>query len=210
MKLTYNNIEKEYNKEDLLISGKHYQMLCEFPSDIYEHLPTLKKYSEQCNTITEFGVRYACATWAFIEASPKKLLCYDINYDFFKPSEEIINEVCNLKNIDFKFILGDSLKVDIENTDLLFIDTLHTYNQLYLELNKHAENVNKWIILHDTISFGDRDEAIYEHASNIIKTETTKKVGLVQAVNDFLLNNSDWFIKEVYENNNGLTILERK
>lgn len=118
--------------------------------------------------------------------------------------------MCKKYNIEFEFILGDSLKIDILNTDLLFIDTLHTYNQLLGELKKHSINVNKWIILHDTVSFGSCDEHIYEHASEIVKNTTSDKKGLIEAVNDFLKENKNWIIKEVFTNNNGLTILERK
>jgi hypothetical protein len=34
-----------------------YRQLSEIPSDINEHLVTLKKYTEECETIVEMGVR---------------------------------------------------------------------------------------------------------------------------------------------------------
>jgi hypothetical protein len=40
---------------DILIEG--YQHYCNNVSDIYEHLPTLNNYAQQCNHITECGVR---------------------------------------------------------------------------------------------------------------------------------------------------------
>jgi hypothetical protein len=52
--------------------------------------------------------------------------------------------------INFEFKIADSLKEEIETTDLLFIDTYHTYIHCLLELEKHEKNVNKYIILHDT------------------------------------------------------------
>jgi hypothetical protein len=36
---------------------KRYEELSLIPSDINEHLTTLKKYSEECDTVTEMGVR---------------------------------------------------------------------------------------------------------------------------------------------------------
>lgn len=189
-----------------------YNILCETPSDINEHLPTLKSIASECESVTEMGVRFVTSSWALVEASPKKLTCYDINSNFFEEGKGNIEEVCNNKNIDFKFIESDTLKLEIENTDFLFIDTLHTYDQLYRELNLHSKNVNRYIALHDTVSFGYIDEFIYEHASDIIKNGNCENVGLVKAINDFLLTEEgkNWTIDKVYENNNGLTILKRK
>jgi hypothetical protein len=209
IKLHYGGTDHYFNKEDILTPGKHYESLCSIQSDINEHLPTLKNYTIQCETVSEMGVRYACSTWAFIEGKPKKLKSYDIDYTPFRPSEDLIKEMCDKFDIDFKFILCDSLKVEIENTDLLFIDTLHTYDQLTGELTLHSKNVNKWIILHDTTLFGDRDEYIYEHASDLIKNKEKSKEGLNNAINDFISKNQDWTVKEVYTNCNGLTVLER-
>jgi len=188
--------------------GLHFINLCNIPSDINEHMPTLKRYAEECDSVTEMGVRHAYSTWAFIEAKPKKLTGIDINYNFFEASEKYINGMCNNYNIDFDFIEGDTLEMKIENTDLLFIDTLHTYSQLLQELNNHHVNVNKYIILHDIVTFGYIDEYIYNHASDKAK-DIFNKSGLVAAVEEFIENNNNWQIKEIFTNNNGLLILFR-
>lgn len=57
-----------------------YTELCVNPSDINEHLPTLKKYAEECDHITEMGVRGIVSTYALLMGKPKKwyhmiLLC---------------------------------------------------------------------------------------------------------------------------------------
>jgi hypothetical protein len=48
--------------------------------------------------------------------------------------------------------------VEIERTDMLFIDTWHKYGQLSEELRMHSPNVDKYIVLHDTTSYEYRDE----------------------------------------------------
>lgn len=186
-----------------------YKIKCNEPSDINEHLPTLLEYGKKCEHITEMGVRWVCSTWPFLLANPKKLISYDI-----KQLEEI-DEVKNLAheyNINYYFIENDVLKIEIEETDLLFIDTLHTYNQLISELELHSDNVKKYIILHDTESFGIKDEVIYDHASEIIKNKQTNKSGLINAIEDFLMskNGTKWMKHGHFTNNNGLTILQRK
>jgi len=178
-------------------------------SDINEHIDTLYKYSLECETIIEMGVRWVSSTWAFLMSKPKKMISYDI------VRHENINEVLELSkeyDINYNFIENDVLNIEIENVDLLFLDTLHTYNQLFNELTLHSEKVNKYIILHDTSTYGFIDEKIYDHASNIIKANIKTKEGLVNALNDFLFtkNGEKWYILKEYKNNNGLTILKRK
>jgi hypothetical protein len=33
------------------------------PSDINEHIPTILKYGQECEHITEMGVRWVVSTW---------------------------------------------------------------------------------------------------------------------------------------------------
>jgi len=187
---------------------KKYEIQRIIPSDINEHIHTLYNYGQECKHITEMGVRWVSSTWAFLYSKPNKLISYDI------VRHENINEVEELskKNeLDFKFIEADVLKVEIEPTELLFIDTLHTYNQLIRELMLHGEKVSKYIILHDTTTFGFKDEINHETKSDIVKDLPTDKEGLVKAVMDFLISPQgfDWVIHESYNNNNGLTILKK-
>jgi len=179
--------------------------------DINEHLPTLRSYASQCDHVTEMGTRFAISTFALLIAKPKKVVSIDMNYHFFKPFEEEINNFASQCGTPFQFIEGDVLKMDIEQTDMLFIDTLHTYNQLSKELRKHEKSVNKWIILHDTITFGQRDEDFYQNGtiSDEISGQEIGKRGLYTALIDFLEENKNWKIKEHFTNNNGLTVIER-
>jgi len=185
-----------------------YENQCTTPSDINEHLPTLLKYAKECEHITEMGVRWVSSTWPLLLSNPKKMISYDIvkNHKI----DEVI-DLSNEYNINYTFIESDVLKIEIERTDLLFIDTLHTYNQLIKELNLHSKNTSKYIILHDTTTFGDVDERIYNHASPLVINESTIKEGLWTAVVDFLKTEEGkkWEVLGRYTNNNGLTILKK-
>ena len=175
-------------------------------TDINEHLPTLKNYSEKYDHITEMGVRWGSSTLAFLAGNTNKLISYDIQIT------NEINEIINLSKTietDFNFNEEDTLLIDIETTDVLFIDTLHTYNQLYSELIKHSEKVKYHIILHDTVSFREKDEILYNHASELVKNMEKSKKGLYMAVTDFISYNNDWYIEKEYKNNNGLMVLSR-
>jgi hypothetical protein len=168
------------------------------PSDINEHLETLYEYAKECETIAEFGIRWVCSSYALAYAKPKKLICVDIL------NHENINkfiDLCKKENINAEFHLADTKTYDLEEVDMLFIDTLHTFEQLTTELAIHPPKVKKYLIFHDTISYGHKDE---------MSGLTGENHGLVPAISNFLKNNSDWKEVKTYTNNNGLTILERQ
>jgi len=179
--------------------------------DINEHLPTLRKYASECNHVTEMGTRFAVSTHALLIGKPSKVVAIDLNKHFYTPYENDVKLFAESCGVEYEFIEGDDLNMDIEQTDMLFIDTLHTYNQLSKELRKHEKSVNKWIILHDTITFGERDEDFYRNGkiNEGVSTQEVTKRGLYVALIDFLTENKDWVIKEHFTNNNGLTVIER-
>lgn len=164
--------------------------------DINEHLSVLRGLAERCSHITEFGVRYGESTKAFL-MSDAKLISYDIHQN------DYVNNLFLLANKAGKnatFFEANVLDIDIEPTELLFIDTLHNYGQLKAELSKHASKVSKYIVFHDTHTFGVKDE---------IPSVAGGKQGLLPAIVEFLIDNKEWKFKTLLTNNNGLTILER-
>ena len=50
---------------------ENYEIVCRQLGDINEHLPILKRFSEECSHITEMGVRYMVSTWAFLAGLKK-------------------------------------------------------------------------------------------------------------------------------------------
>jgi hypothetical protein len=196
-----------------------YNHLCSIPSDINEHLPTLKKYAEECQSIIELGVRGVISTYALIYGllnngkKTKKILLNDI-----APCN--INELLSITNdlsIEVNFQWVNDLDLEIkENVDLTFIDTWHVYGQLKRELNKFSKVTNKYIILHDTTVDEWQGETIrngwnakQQSKETAIPIDEINK-GLWPAVEEFLLQNKDWQIKERFINNNGLTVLEKQ
>lgn len=179
------NIEYFYNKR------------CSEKSDINEHLPTLYNLAKECKTIAEFGVRTVVSSFAFAYAKPEKLICVDIEKH---PNIDIFIDLCKNENIETEFYLCDSRKFELDPVDLIFIDTLHTYSQLKEELEVLGNKAKKYLVFHDTITFGHANE------HNI---DTGEKTGLVPAISDFLKQNKNWKEYKTYTNNNGLTILSK-
>ena len=129
-----------------------YNIKANTPSDINEHLPTLKRYSEECSTIVEMGVRSIVSTWGFISGLKKnngKLLCIDMlhpSYFNASPTLEETIKIAEKEGVSVEFAIADTLVYDMQEVDMLFIDTLHNYDQLIVELNRHSPNVKKYII----------------------------------------------------------------
>lgn len=162
---------------------ERYQELCRTPSDINEHLKTLREYADKCSHVTEFGVRGCVSLHAFLVSKAKKVVAYDIAN-------------VNVPKCDkLTFICADVLKVDIEPTDLLFIDSFHTESQLRTELDRHSGNVRHYIAMHDTTTFGE----VGEDGGR----------GLMFALRQFLRVTLDWNICYETSANNGLVIISR-
>ena len=183
------------------IVEEKYQYLKSAPSDINEHLPIIKKYTEECDSVLELGVRWVVAAYAFLAGNPKKYVGMDLD----EPSRwgadlELLKRGAKQRGIDFEFKkcndLDPAIYNSLPNFDLIFIDTDHTYEQVKNELEIYHKKCNKYLMLHDTVSFryggmnGD-------------------KKGIWPAVTEFLDKNKEWEIWESFANNNGLTILKK-
>jgi len=184
-------------------------------TDIHEHLDTLRKYAEGCEHITELGTAGLHSTWAFLIANPKKFVTVDIIEPSARPTvKEALDsaiELAEKAGIDFTFLLDDTTRpgFEIEETDLLFIDTYHVYEHLKKELEMHSGKSRKYIIMHDTTTFAYRGE-VQEYQSTVVPEDREYPKGLWPAVTEFLESNQEWQLLEKFENNNGLTILSRK
>jgi hypothetical protein len=136
------------------------------------------------------GTRTGVSTTALLFAQPEKLVCYDL---VKQPQVDRLGALAG--RTQFVFVQADVRRVEIEETDLLFIDTWHVYDQLKEELRLHAGRARRYLVLHDTTTFGERGEAEGHR-------------GIWPAVEELLAEGA-FRLKQRFENNNGLTVLER-
>lgn len=197
---------------------RNLEVLCRRPSDINEHLPTLFNYAKECESVIELGVRGCVSSWALLygllnnNKATKKLLLNDL-------TECNVSELVNVArslSVEVNYVWIDDLKLEVDGMyDLTFIDTWHIYGQLKRELDKFSKITRKYIIMHDTEIDGIQGETIRNNWDAVKQSQETGftveeiNSGLQKAIDEFLESNNDWRIKEVYKNNNGLTILER-
>lgn len=183
---------KKTIKSDLL--DAQYRLACKTRSDINENLPLLYELAKDCSHVTEFGVRKGMSTRAFLNSNVV-LRSFDISLD--AEVNQLFNHAKELGK-DVEYIQADVRKITIEDTDLLFIDTWHIYEQLKLELDLHANHAKKYIVFHDTYTYG-------------LSGENGKdRRGLLSAIIEFVIKYPEWKFKIYRTNNNGMTVLERR
>lgn len=169
-----------------------YNLVCRGPSDINEHLPTLREYAKRCEHVTELGTRFGNSAVAFMAARPQVFISYDPTHN---EKVEYLKLIAKEAEVDFQF--RQEGPEEIEETDLLFVDSNHHQEQCEKELRLFASQVRRYLIFHDTAFFWEKGQG---HESG---------GGLRYAIEPFMANHPEW--KQVYraENNNGLLILER-
>lgn len=189
-----------YNEQPYDFSWNPYGFKTEQGSDISAHLPMLEFFARDCSHITEFGTRYAYSTVAFINGLMKsgnsnpKLVCYDL--DKMACIDVIAESVKGFVDVQFCKRSTADPTLWIEETDFLFIDTLHTYEQVKDELIQ-ADRVKRYIGFHDT--FTDWE---------VSREWGGPGIGL--AITEFLDSHPEWKMIYRVEFNHGLIILERK
>jgi cephalosporin hydroxylase len=159
-----------------------------------EHMDVIRSYASKCERIVELGVYDCTSTWALLAGCPEKLTSYDIDR---RVEVSEVEAAAQGSGTVFCFVLASSLEVEIEECDLLFIDSMHTYQHLKQELALHASKIAKYIILHDTTTFGTVDQS-------------GQGRGLWPAIEEFLAARPEWSLAERRTNCNGLSVLRRK
>jgi hypothetical protein len=162
-------------------------------SDINENVHILYNLAKECETVVEMGVRTGVSTRAFLNTDVK-LISFDI---VLNPKVQELFSLAKKHGKDVQYIKEDVLNIEIDEVDLLFIDTLHTYEQLKRELKLHGNKAKKYLAFHDTYTFG------------LVGEDGRDRKGLLTAILEFISDNPHWKIKTHKTNNNGMTVLER-
>ncbi len=203
--IQYNGSEFVAGKTTSLVVDKimaKYLELCDTESDINELLPILFDIASEVSHVTEFGVRIPTSTYALLAAKPKRVVSYDIGR---YPEVDEVERLCDEAGQDFEFVLQNVLGADIEETDFLFIDSYHSYNQAKAELGRHAHKVKKFLGWHDWGTHFEHSESWYPGVADFMNCPE----GIGRAVYEFLENNKEWSIYYETKKNNGLIVLKR-
>lgn len=200
-----------------------FSRLCRTPSDINEHLETLRNLASECDSLAEFGVRGVVSSYALAKGlldssskNIKNMVCNDLMDVTSTDRWQSFQAQATEAGLNVSFLLGDSAVVELpHDVDLVFIDTFHVYGHLRRELKKHAPRAKKYIVMHDTTVDAHLGELIrcgFDLDSTRWKTGYSVKdltTGLQPAIDEFLQEQPDWELYIEHEHNNGLTVLRR-
>jgi glycosyltransferase involved in cell wall biosynthesis len=165
-----------------------YDSVKAMPRDLDRHLPALRKLAGMCEHITEFTKRRESAV-AFLAGTPGKVVSYCMEPD---PLQE---RLTTLAGDRYQCQHVPSTKVPtIDPTDMLFIDSQHTYRRATEELEKYGKKVRRYIVMHDVLAYGHRGEDGTQY-------------GLLDAAGDFIYKNPEWFVVHYATEQHGLLIL---
>lgn len=176
-----NSLQEYYDKLCAIQSKRH-------GSDYLLVHNEIRELLKGCKSYTEFGIMQGTTLAVALLCNPDKVRAYDTRLKLYNKNKHLFEEYTKENNIDYSVFQENSLKCEIEPTDLLYIDTLHVYEQLSQELNIHGKKVKKYIICHDT----------------------SAKPELKRAIKEYVRNKNDWEISKVCDKNVGFMTLMRK
>lgn len=164
------------------------------PRDLNEHFPLLLEFGVQCSHITEFTKRRE-STVIWLTSAAKQIVSYNL-----EAGDEVVR-VCQAlaqrdKVTDLKVEQKSSTEVPaIEETDLLFLDTVHHADRLRGELGKYGGQVRRFIVVRGTGAFG----YVAEGGGD----------GMFAALREWVELRSDWRVVFHTNAQYGITILSR-
>ncbi|GIW60111.1 MAG: hypothetical protein KatS3mg087_1177 [Patescibacteria group bacterium] len=176
--------------------------------DLNRHMDTIREIASKCNHVTEFGSRRESLV-AIVAAKPKKVVSFNTEHDEITAPNGVLHSLLAKENTEEVLATGTdkgittlvhtigtiSTETEIEDTDMLFIDfSPHNYSTVKAVLDKFADKVKKFIVLHDTVLFGERGEG---------------GDGINQALRELLSADKTWKVYKFDPNQYGLTVLTR-
>jgi len=159
------------------------------------HLPRLRALADGLDRAVELGVGVGGSSSALLLGA-RQVLSIDI-------AETL--EAAELRTIAgdrWEYRIVDSLTTTIGPCDLLFVDSLHTFDHVDAELRAHADAVRRYLVFHDSITFGSVG------ADGGTGQPDPTKLGIRPAIDLLMIRDPRWRIAAHYLDSHGLLVLE--
>ena len=177
---------------------------------ITQDIEFISQIVSECKSVVELGTGQSAMDRVFLR--------YDVKLDTYDIEDCPDNFLEEAKSAgkDVTFHKEDTLKVEIPETDILFVDSFHSYEQVKTELALHASKAKRYIIFHDTVLFANKNQGIVcDEESDIqlaaesigILEPTTK--GIVPAIEEFLESHPEWSIVYNSKEGNGMIVIKK-
>jgi hypothetical protein len=171
------------------------------------HLPRLRALATGLDLAVEFGVKYGASSVALLLGA-QHVISYDT---VVTPQAKSLQAVAGPR---WEYRLQDSRRAMPTPCDLLLVDSLHTYAQVRAELARHAAAVGRYLVFHDTITFGsigangETGKWIWRQEPGV--AVTIDHLGIRPAIDELMIADPTWCLKAHYVDSHGLLVLERR
>jgi hypothetical protein len=176
---------------------------------INQHMDALREMASKADEVVELGVATASSTVALLsgltdsrqnDESLHTMHSVDIN--IHPVVQTLVPLVAG--RLTWQIVNEDSRQCGPWPCDLLFIDSAHNTDQLYAELRHHAPLCRHHIVLHDTVTYGERGEGD-DQPANL----PPRIPGLMPAVRRYLREHPEWTVLWHKRHSHGLMCLTR-
>lgn len=174
---------------------------------IAAHLPRLRALAAGYDLAVEFGVKQGASSTALLLGAS-----HVISFDVVETSQARALQVVAQDRWEYR--LQDSRRAFVPECQLLFIDSLHTYAQVRDELEAHAHKVKRYLVFHDSVTFGsigakgESGEHLwpYQRGASV----PLEALGIRPAIDELMIHDPSWRIAKHYTDSHGLLVLERR
>lgn len=176
---------------DLTTIDAVFDVLTNTERDLNRHMPALRALTNLAGGVAVELTARQESTVALLAGTPQQVISFttELSQHCWKAAA-LVRETTRFtpRNYQMGLIFND-----LPANDLLFVDTLHRYAQLHLELTTYAPKCRRFIVIHDTDIHGERGE--------------DGGLGLRLAIAEFCDAHQQWAVIDHTKEQYGLTVL---
>lgn len=184
-----------------------YRQHCAAGTAISAHLPRLRELAEGLDTVVEFGVKRGASSTALLLGA-KRVISFDV---VETPEARALQAIAGER---WNYRLEDSRAAEIPSCDMMFVDSLHTFDQVNAEC-EHADRAARFMVFHDVSTFGEvgatgetgRQSWTYIAGRGSVPMGHR---GIRPAIDALMIRDPSWRIVERRVESHGLLVLERR
>lgn len=174
---------------------------------ITAHLPRLRDLARRCAYVVEFGVKRGASSSALLLGA-----AHVTSYDLV-PTKQA-RELKRIVGERWDYRIEDTRTAMVPFCDLMFFDSLHTYEQMQIELERHAHRSLRYLVFHDVSTFGevgaDGESGRQAWTYVVGQSVPLQHLGIRPAIDQFQIAHPEWRIAERYVDSHGLLVLRKE
>jgi hypothetical protein len=180
---------------------------CAGATSITPHLPRLRALATGLAVAVEFGVKRGASSSALLMGA-RRVMSFDI------AETREARELAVAAGERWAYWIADSITAAVPICDLLFIDSQHDYEQMKAELEAHAYKVQRYLVFHDVVTFGEigANGETGLHKWTYVRGQSVPLncLGIRPAIDELMIRDPSWRIAARYNDSHGLLVLERR